>query len=694
MKPEDQNLINDEEQRFSNAYQRIREALSQKAKELDDDEALARDLTAQMVAQTQDEEKQALASDEKVAHGLAKLRMDQSRALSDLIKQPYFARVVYNENGRDIEFKLGLGSFPEERIIDWRKGPISKLYYSYEEGEEYDDEIAGVERFGTIQLKRSYRGQYAELSQIEHKDWFFVKHKGQWQKNKKFSNEPFSLEDKQKIKELLEQQQHLDAEQLSGQTGYLSQILALLTPEQFELISKDVEHPVVIQGSAGTGKTTVAMHRLAWLLFEGNANLSAQNTLVVLFHKPLVEYVKNILPSLGIDDVKITTYMDWARDLIQTSTKSKIRFARKPAPGALQDFKASLTCLESLKTFTQTTNEKNPFHILSAYFRSVIQAKTLGEVNTNKLSYEHLQWQSEHDVFDIFDMSLLLHIFDFKNLPIQSSKYPTRLDHLVLDEAQDFTLPEILAITSFVGEKHQLTLAGDLGQKIMDNRHFGSWQDLLAKIGFEDSEVLNLNVAFRSTYQIYKLAEYVRDPNLQEENLTMIPKFGPEPKFTKAHNFEEASFLVKVWIQDQLNINQSLRGAILCRDEVTAKKLFHYLTREKTVGIRYSDARDFQFTPGITITALKNVKGLEFHSICLFDPSEKNFSPFSASDRNLLYMGITRALYRMDLIGHHPLTPMIPSEIQQEDLTDVPPETPDGHTPLFDDPEALSRSES
>lgn len=689
MDSQDQKIIQEEVERFASTYDRIREALSKTTKALDQDEALARELTAQKVAEIRDEEKQALTSDESVAHGLTKLRIQESTNLSELSKQPYFARVVYNEKGRDIEFKLGIGSFPEQRIIDWRKAPISTLYYHYEEGDEYDDEIAGVERYGHIKLKRGYKGRSRNLHQIEHKNWSFILHKGQWQKNKKFSNAPFSLEDKQKIKELLSQHAEIDPSQFGSDDGYLSQVLSLLTPEQFELISKDVSHPVVIQGSAGTGKTTVALHRLAWLLFEGNSEIQNSQTLVILFHRPLVEYVKNVLPSLGIDGVKITSYLDFARDVIETTTGKKLRMARTPTPGAVQAYKALGHTLDQFKRFVKSDGSADAQKLLWKFF-----AMEAANQESPK-ARNYLEWQVEQEVLDIFDLSFLLHALHLNSPSLRSTKYPTRLEHLVIDEAQDFTLSEIESMTSFLADRNQLTIAGDLGQKIQSERHFGDWKELLAHLGFDQTEALNLSVAFRSTYQVYKLAEYVRDPNIQEDSLQLVPKFGPEPTWTKAHNFEESAFLVKNWIEDQLNLNQNLKGAVLCRNEKEANQLFRYLMRNQTAGIHFSDARHFKFTPGVTITAIKNVKGLEFHSICLFNPSDKNYDVYSQRDRNLLYVGITRALYRVDLIGYDTLTPMIPSSLDQRDLTLLEEEEgPQGASPaLFDDPVALSKDD-
>lgn len=560
----DLDLVSEEEKLYREAYEKILHEMSQKSKELERDEKLSRELTAEVVKTRREEEKQFLQSDESVAHSLVKLRLDRTRALSELAKQPYFARVVYREKNRDTEFKLGVASFPELRIIDWRKAPISQLYYDYDEGDSYHDDIAGVEREGHIKLKRAYRGERDVLANIELKKTSYQKHKGHWYKEKKTFQEPFSLKDKEKIKKLLVGANLVFAHE--KEHGYLTHILSLLSPDQFRLISSDLSHPMMIQGSAGTGKTTVALHRLAWLLFEDNSKAKEENCLVIMPNPILVEYVKKLLPSLGVHGVKITTYKDW---------------------------------------------KKNP-----------------------------------------------------KN-------YPHRLDHLVIDEAQDFPISQIRELIDCLGDKNQLTVAGDPGQKIVGADHFQTWEELLDRLDFSKSGVISLNVAYRSTYQIYELAEHIRDPQVKHEDLKLRPHFGPEPHLTICHNFNEAVQLVKTWIEDVITISQKTIGAIVCKTPNEARRLFEALLKEKVHGIRYGDVTHFEFTPGITITAIERVKGLEFQVMLIFNPSEKEFSDSALKDRNLLYVAVTRAIHKLDLIVYEKPSALIPHFLRTVDLTEI-----------------------
>lgn len=575
----DQDLIHDEVQRYQKCHREVAKILAQKERELEENQQEARSLTSRIVATQREEEKQALQSDELVAHSLVKLRLSQSVSLTELLEQPYFARVIYHENNRDTEFRLGVFSVPELRIVDWRKGPISKLYYDYEEGQAYDDEIAGVEREGEIKLRRSYRGQRDILSAIELKDHSYVLSKGAWHKQKKFSGKPFSLKDREEIKKLMAEFNEEAFLKTRTASGYLHQVLSLLTPEQFRMISTEIDKPIIIQGAAGTGKTTVALHRLAWLFFAGNSLAREENALVIVYSHSLAQYVKHVLPELGIHHVKILTYDEWQRDL-------------------------------------------------------------------------------------------------------HAGKLPAELDYLVIDEAQDFSAEQLATILDTLKDKRQLTLAGDLGQRIGDDK-WGDWQDLLGMVGLQGVEVLSLKIAYRSTYQIYELAEYVRDPNLPDDDLHMLPKFGPEPYLTLCSSLADAALETEKWIHKVFHVGKNGTAAVICKTRTEARSLFDALLKLGCRGIRYGDAKYFEFTPGITITDVHQVKGLEFHNVLVFNPSEKNYSSHSPHDRNLLYVAITRAEHQLGMLCFDPPSALIPDFVNINDLTVVNPESE--NAPLFSD---------
>ena len=131
----------------------------------------------------------------------------------------------------------------------------------------------------------------------------------------------------------------------------LPSILSLITREQYEMITTDSDRPVVIQGSAGSGKTTVALHRLGWLLHEENSKAQAQNTRVIVMNKSLQAYVCATLPSMGISGVETVTFNSWALSIIRHATNGRAFFKSRELPRFIEEIKFSEGVLAALSLF-------------------------------------------------------------------------------------------------------------------------------------------------------------------------------------------------------------------------------------------------------------------------------------------------------------------------------------------------------
>ena len=108
-----------------------------------------------------------------------------------------------------------------------------------------------------------------------------------------------------------------------------------------------MERPVIIQGSAGSGKTTVALHRLAWLLHEANSVAKAKNTRVVVMNKSLQIYVCATLPSMGIEGVQTSTFNSWALSIIGKVVRGRPFFKYLNVPSFVEEIKYSEEILKS-----------------------------------------------------------------------------------------------------------------------------------------------------------------------------------------------------------------------------------------------------------------------------------------------------------------------------------------------------------
>ena len=332
---EEEHLIKEEEQLLEDTLQSLCQQLPLVQESKISANIAARELTKQVVNEWNHEERQPLVSDETVAHRILDIRKNSDKALYALIQEPYFGRVcTKEEDGSEVSFLIGKKSNIDAGIVDWRNGPIAGLYFNYKQEEEFYEVINQRERSGHIQLRRSYRVECGQLVQIDTPEGIFRRSEAGWAK--------LDVGD--------EAAAHRSRAFGSTEKS-LPNILSLITKDQFELITSDADRPVIIQGSAGSGKTTVALHRLAWLLHEGNSIAKAKNTRVVVMNKSLQIYVCATLPSMGIEGVQTSTFNSWALSIIGKVVRGRPFFKYLNVPSFVEEIKYSEEILKSLESW-------------------------------------------------------------------------------------------------------------------------------------------------------------------------------------------------------------------------------------------------------------------------------------------------------------------------------------------------------
>ncbi len=222
--------------------------------------------------------------------------------------QPYFGRVDFREYKRSKECfyigKFGLGDFfqGEEKVIDWR-APIAELYYSGTYGDAYYTSPEGVIS-GELSLKRKYLIKNGVL--IDAFD--------------EGINEIILNQGNAEGNALVDEFLKINLEESTG--SKLKDVVATIQKEQNQVIRADKNKPLFLQGSAGSGKTTVALHRLAYLLYKYKGKMSGKDILVLAPNKLFLDYISQVLPELGIDDVKQCTFEELALEV--TGIKDKV----------------------------------------------------------------------------------------------------------------------------------------------------------------------------------------------------------------------------------------------------------------------------------------------------------------------------------------------------------------------------------
>ena len=213
--------------------------------------------------------------------------------MNEVIEAPYFGRINFKENFQEEVEVVYIGKFGlfdsqlgDMMVLDWRT-PMANIYYSgIDEDVTYRAPNGLIE--GKMLLKRRYVIEQGELIEI---------------------HDERSLQDN--LKENFEQSTGFLIESLNKSTsGRLKEIVATIQQEQNQIIRSEAFMPLIVQGVAGSGKTTIALHRMAYLIY--NQKNPELQYMVVAPNKLFLNYISDILPDLGVENVVQTTFEDWA----------------------------------------------------------------------------------------------------------------------------------------------------------------------------------------------------------------------------------------------------------------------------------------------------------------------------------------------------------------------------------------------
>ncbi|MDF2836751.1 MAG: helicase, partial [Paenibacillus sp.] len=214
-----------------------------------------------------------------------RLRMQQWKNMKRLLPSPYFGRIDFREDGLNFseQVYIGVSSFVESDgmsflVYDWRT-PIASMYYDYSPGEaSYDTPGGRIE--GTIELKRQYQISGAKLHNV--------------------FDTSLTIGD-----DLLQQVlgQNSDAQMKS--------IVATIQREQNAIIRDDKSRMLIVQGAAGSGKTSAALQRVAYLLYKHRERLSADQIVLFSPNPMFNSYVSTVLPELGEENMQQATFQEY-----------------------------------------------------------------------------------------------------------------------------------------------------------------------------------------------------------------------------------------------------------------------------------------------------------------------------------------------------------------------------------------------
>lgn len=703
-------------------------------------------------------------------------------------RAPYFGRMVLEENERKREVLIGRSTYLDSksgvRIVDWRDAPVSRLYYRYKEGDNYEERFGDRDVEGEVVLRRSLTIVEARLRRITAPQGTLVRpENGDWLA----AGASLRLSGGEGTAARAEQ--HRKPASLgtgaSAEAGsddrHLREITALIDPRQFELITRPDSGPVVIQGGAGSGKTTIGLHRLAYLAYQDRRRFRPDKMLVVVFNQALARYISQVLPALDVNGVPVRTYEAWAAEIrkglvpnlpktYNTETLPAVTRLKKngamvtvinalvsEAEAAVSEALATLAPLDgefaaaSERAWKATARkplahrvvaleralQEGPRAAVAARHvveRTIARAKELTQnlvaawmdalTDTRRIRLalaqrpewamtereleralfmckqqcDRLYTERERDedrkdrapreegaeddddeyselaidggeleeaaMLDREDDSLFLLLWQRLRGPLltPATKEPIVYEHLLLDEAQDLSPVELRVLSETMSSAKSITLAGDVAQRLYMDNGFLGWAHALAELGMPHVAVEPLRLSYRSTAEILAFARSVLGP-LAEDPPPEATRHGAEIEmFRFADNGEAVGFLTEA-LRDLLLSEPRASVAVIARHPEQAEVFYQGLAKAELPRVRRVADQDFVFKPGVDVTDVRQVKGLEFDYVVLVDVSDATY-PADDESRHLLHIAATRAAHQLWVVTSAAPSPLVPRALR------------------------------
>ena len=299
-------------------------------------------------------------------------KLKHLRKLVRVKDKPYFGSIVFN----DEPYYIGITSVKkglDYHVVDWR-APVSSMFYNYDElGEAMYKSPAGTEQ-GVITQKRQYQIEEGKLKEV--------------------FDTGMNIQDDM-LQTVLAQ----------SKSDKMRNIVNTIQKEQNEVIRNERSKNIVVQGIAGSGKTSVALHRIAFLLYRFEV-LTNNNVLIFSPNQVFSEYISNVLPDLGEENTLQTTFHEFASSFIQEYYRVEpySSFVERYYKGMKQDndlirFKLSDKMGEAIEEFVKYYCKASKFLNDIELKEKVISADELNELfherYANKPLFERLDLIAE-----------------------------------------------------------------------------------------------------------------------------------------------------------------------------------------------------------------------------------------------------------------------------------------------------------
>ena len=589
---------------------------------------------------------------------------------------PYFAHLRLRENDRERDVCIGKATCIKSgvRVVDWRHAPVSKLFYRYEQGDCYEEELGARVVVGEVVARRTVSIRDAVLERIDAPEGSFVHGATAWTatppRGPRLSGGEGAAMRAYALGTPAERRLGTDLEGVRRRIDkHLPDIAGLLDPEQFDAIGRPGPGFLVVRGTAGSGKTTVALHRIAYLAYQ-DPEIDAPTTLFLTLSPALRDYVSHVLPGLGVSKVRVLTFPEWAEQQVRRLFPVLPRERRMDTPDFARRLKLHPALEFALAEQVRTT--PGPSTVAQAVddWASVQTNLALLEAvllphPANVLSLTELRAATDwcrvrHEelmaflagdaespaALDAEDDALLLRAWQRRAGPLpERPGIPLRYRHVAVDEVQDFSLLELRVIRDCLSDAPSMTLAGDTQQQTAAHAGSSSWAELLGGLELPAPELRTLRVAYRSTREIVAFSRAVLGPLAEDEPPDVLRSGPPVEIFPFTDAGACVAFLSEAL--RRLAEEEPLASvAVLTPSSEISALYAEGLEQSEVPRLRHVVGGRFAFAPGVEVTEIEQAKGLEFDYVVLVEVSAEHFRETAAS-RRLLHVGATRAVHQL-----------------------------------------------
>ena len=593
---------------------------------------------------------------------------------------PFFGRVDFRYDGDEEAetFYIGIGNLSESAgslplVYDWR-APVSGLFYDYDKGPASYEAPSGIFE-GEVTSKWQYKIRKGKML--------------------------YEFESDVKIDDEI-----LGAELGSNGEVQLKNIVRTIQKEQNEIIRNTKDKIMVIQGAAGSGKTSVALHRIAYLLYHDRENLKSSNVLILSPNGVFADYISHILPELGEENIREVSFDLFAyRELKEIVGDCEDRYDQiertvlnpkiqeicreKQSPEFVSKLDGFVLRLEDeLMNFRDmeyrgcTLSEKeiidlfyfkfldvpllSRMHSVAEYF--IDQVETLRDRDLSDEEREEVMecFRSMYETRDCYVLySRFLEKEGYRPLPhcqiekrrlryedvypvlyLKYTLYQCRnhhgIKHVVVDEMQDYSWIQYLLIHKMF--PCRMTILGDKAQTMEDET-----QDVLKflpKIFGKDIRKIVMNRSYRNTMEVAKYANHLTGI----EDMELFERHGePVDERTFSSTEEALETVLEKWLNRREEFETE---ALIFLTEREAEHAFLYIEKrlkeiapEAENQLCYMNRDSQSFKKGLTVTTFYLAKGLEFDQVFgIFEEDRESGLQCQAK-----YITATRALHELHM---------------------------------------------